>query len=200
LAIPFAARIATMLFFLLRVTVELGVPVAALTWLLFYRLYHRGELARDANHKAIRSSLKAMKAAAKESKTPADSVLHAKWMRLGGGFYGVAALWTLVVMEAGGIVNAIVEPSSVEDMFRGGVVDFGVNLLVGQITTFVQALVWFTWWSGNEHHVFGCIAIAYLGYLAGLNLARRETAVGSRLVGLDWRARVRSWFGDDDDV
>ena len=38
---------------LLYAIVELGLPVAALSWLLFYRLYSRGVLARDADRKAI---------------------------------------------------------------------------------------------------------------------------------------------------
>jgi hypothetical protein len=184
-----------MLLYFLRATVELGLPVAALSWLLFYRLYHRGELARDADRKAIRESLKLIRSEAKKSKTPSDSVLHAKWMRFGGGFYGVAALWTLVVMEASGIIGAIADPSSLEGMFHGGLVEFGVNLLVNQLTSFVQALVWFSWWSGEEHHVFGWIAVAYIGYIVGLNLARHETVLGRRLVGLDRRGRLRSWFG-----
>jgi hypothetical protein len=188
-----------MLLVLLRAIVELGLPVAALSWLLFYRLYHRGDLARDADHKAIRASLKQIKTAAKESKTPTDNALHAKWMRLGGGFYGVAALWTLIVIEASGIINAIVDPASLEEAFSRGVVDFGVNLLVSQITSFVQALVWFTWWSGSQHLGYSSIAVAYVGYLAGLNLARRETAVGSRLVDLGWRTRLRSLFGGQDE-
>ena len=191
-----------MLDHLLRAVVQLGLPVAALSWLLFYRLYHRGELARDADRKAIRSSLKQIRVESKKSKTPADSALHAKWMKFGGGFYGVAALWTLIVIESSGIVGVIVQPSSVEDMFRGGLVDFIVNLFVSQLTTFIQAAVWFNWWSGRQHDVFVWIVVAYAGYLAGLNLARRETAFANRLVGLDWRGRLRSLVtkpGDPED-
>lgn len=75
---------------------ELGLPVAALSWLLFYRLYSRGELARDADHKSIGAGLKSIRKTEKESRLTSDSMLHAKWMKFGGGFYGVAAAWTLI--------------------------------------------------------------------------------------------------------
>lgn len=191
-----------MFLYLLRATVELGLPVAALSWLLFYRLYSRGELARDADHKTIHSNLKQIRQAHKKSKgtgggvlhASVDSILHAKWMKFGGGFYGVAALWTLIVMETGGIVSAIAHPSVLEDMFHDGLIGFIVNLLVNQFTTFIQALVWFSWWGGREHGVLGWVAVAYVGYIAGLNVARSESEFGSRVVGLDWRAQVRSFF------
>jgi hypothetical protein len=189
-----------MLLDLLRATVELGLPVAALSWLFFYRLYSRGELARDADHKAIRSGLKQIRAESKRSQTPADGILHTKWMKFGGGFYGAVALWTIIVLEAGGVVSMIAHPSSIEEMFRGGLVEFIVSLLTSQITTFVQAFTWFTWWSGRGHDPLVWIVVAYAGYIAGLNLARRETALGDRLAGLDWRARLRSWFGGRKDI
>ncbi len=184
---------------LLRAIFELGLPVAALSWLLFYRLYSRGELARDADHKTIQSSLKQVKEATKKSKTHTDNVLHTKWMKFGGGFYGVAALWTLIVIEVGGVVSTLADPSSIKAMFSHGLIEFFVNLLVNQFTTFVQALIWFDWWPGKQHDLVVWIAIAYLGYIAGLNLARRETALGSRVVSWHWRAQLRSWFHRDND-
>ncbi|MBS0302936.1 MAG: hypothetical protein JSR16_12330, partial [Proteobacteria bacterium] len=44
-----------------RAILEIGLPVALLSWLLFYRLYSRGELARDADRKAIGASLKSIR-------------------------------------------------------------------------------------------------------------------------------------------
>lgn len=193
------AGAALMLLYLLRVTFELGLPVAALSWLLFYRLYSRGELARDASHKVIRTDLKQIRQATKKSETPPDSVLHAKWMRFGGGFYGVTALWTLVVIETSGILTAIADPSSIEDLFRHGLVGFIVSLIVGQFTTFLQAILWFDWWPGHGGQTVVWIAGAYVGYLAGLNLARHETEFGSRLVAVDWRSQLRSRSSGDED-
>lgn len=182
---------------LLRAVVELGLPVTALSWLLFYRLFHRGELARDADRKAIRSGLKQIKGETRRSETPSDSVLHRKWMRFGGGFYGTAALWTLIVIEAAGIAGAVAEPSSVEHLFDDGLVGFLVNLVVNQFSAFLQAILWFNWWGGKGYNAVVWMAVAYAGYYAGLALARRESEIGSRVVGLDWRSRLRAWIGGD---
>lgn len=185
------------LFYLLQAVVELGLPVAGLSWLLFYRLYSRGELDRDADHKTIRTSLRQIRKATKASPDHGGNLLHAKWMKFGGGFYGVAALWTLIVLEGGGLLNLILHPSSIEGMFKGGLVDFAVNWLVNQFTTIVQAFTWFSYWPRESGGFFGWIAVAYAGYLLGLNLARREAALVNRLVGFDWRARVRNYLTGD---
>ena len=176
---------------LLRAGLELGLPVAALSWLLFYRLYTRGELARDAGHKAIHASLKEIKKAQKDSEESSDSLLHAKWMKFGGGFYGVAAAWTLLFIEASGIVEVIIHPSIVEQTFRNGPGAFIAKRIAGQVTTLVDASIWFVWWPAKGQGPLVWVAIAYVAYLAGLNLARYETGFGSHVVGLDSRTRWR---------
>jgi hypothetical protein len=190
---------------LLRATLELGLPVAAMTWLLFYRLYSRGDLARDADRKTIDASLKAIRKAGKKSEEPSDSILHTKWMKFGGGFYGVAAAWTLIVNEASGVIGVIVNPSSIEAMFRGGLGDFINHWITNQVGAFVQAAIWFTWWPDKGHGPLVWFVVAYLAYMAGLNLARYETRFGSQVAGLDSRERWRSLIpfgkagkGDDD--
>lgn len=183
----------------LRVIVELGLPVAALSWLLFYRLYSRGELARDADRKSIRAGLKQIKQESKASKTPSDSFLQKKWMKFGGGFYGVAALWTLIVIEVGGAVSTIAHPSSIEDMFHGGPIDIIVNWVANQFSQFLQALLWFNWWSERGSSQAVWFVVALVGYTCGLELARYENAVGTRLVGWDWRAQLRARLGRVED-
>lgn len=166
---------------------EIGLPVAVLSWLLFYRLYSRGELARDADRKAIGASLKSMRKAQKESKETPDSLLHAKWMKFGGGFYGVAAAWTFIYINASGVIGVILHPSTVQDMFRNGIGGFISQQITGQIDTFVDAATWFSWWPGKGHDLIVWFAVAYAAYIAGLELARFETGFGHRVVELDSR-------------
>ncbi len=177
---------------LLYAIVEVGFPVAALSWLLFYRLYSRGVLARDADRKAIDERLAAIRKDEKESEHASDSVLHTKWMKFGGGFYGVAAAWTLIYIEVSGIVGVILHPSVVQDMWHKGIVNFITQQISSQITTLVDAAIWFTWWPQKGHGPLVWFVVAYGGYIAGLNLARYETRFGSRVAELDSRARWRS--------
>lgn len=177
---------------LLRATLKLGLPVAALSWLLFYRLYSRGVLARDADHKTIDASLKTIRKEEKESKEKPDSLVHAKWMKFGGGFYGVAAAWTLIYIEASGIVGVVLHPSVVRDMFHKGIGDFIAQKISGQVTSLVDAATWFSWWPDRGHGPVVWFVVAYVAYIAGLNLARYETSLGGRVVELDSRAWWRS--------
>jgi hypothetical protein len=175
-----------------RAILEIGLPVAALSWLLFYRLYSRGELARDADRKAIGANLKSIRKAQKESRSTSDSLLHTKWMKFGGGFYGVAAAWTLIYIEASGIVGVVLHPSTVQDMFRGGIGGFIAQQISGQVSTFVDAAIWFNWWPGRGHDPLVWFGVAYVAYIAGLELARFETRIGSRVAELDSRERWAS--------
>jgi len=177
---------------LLRAILELGLPVAALSWLLFYRLYSRGVLARDADHKTIGASLKTIRKEQKESEDKPDSLMEGKWMKFGGGFYGVAAAWTLLYIEASGIVDIVAHPSSLLKMFDKGIGGFIAQKISGQVTTFVDAATWFSWWPGRGHSPVVWFVVAYVAYLAGLNLARRETGLGHHVVALDSRAWWRS--------
>lgn len=177
---------------LLRAILELGLPVAALSWLLFYRLYSRGVLARDADRKAIHENLKTIRKEQKESKEKPDSLVHAKWMKFGGGFYGVAAAWTLIYNEASGIVGVVLHPSVVLKMFDNGIGDFIEQKISSQVTSLVDAATWFSWWPGHGHSPVVWLAVAYVAYIAGLNVARYESGFGSRVVELDSRAWWRS--------
>ena len=172
--------------------VELGVPVAVLSWYLFHRLYGRGEIARDASSKDIGATLKAIRKSDKAAKRVSDSLLHAKWMKFGGGFYGVAAVWTLIFIEASGVVGFVAHPSKLQEIVHKGAGDFVGSLISGQITTLVSAATWFLWWPARGHGPLAWIVVAYTAYLGGLNLARYETRFGGRLVELDSRARWRS--------
>lgn len=177
---------------LLYATLELGLPVAALSWLLFYRLYSRGELARNADQKSIDASLKTIRKTEKESKEHSDSMMHAKWMKFGGGFYGVAAAGTLIYIEVSGFVSTVMHPSVVLDMLHKGIGELIKQKIAGQVTTLVDAATWFAWWPDRGRSPVIWFVVAYLAYLAGLNLARYETGFGGRIVELDSRERWRS--------
>lgn len=177
----------------LHAAVELGLPVAGLSWLLFYRLYSRGELARNADHKSIDASLKTIRKAERESKETSDSLVHAKWMKFGGGFYGVAAAWTLIYIEVSGIIGVVLHPSIVLGTLNKGIGNFIAQKISGQVTTMVDAATWFAWWPQKGHNPLAWFVVAYVAYLVGLNLARHEIGFGSRAVELDSREWWRSW-------
>lgn len=157
----------------LVIAVSLALPVTLLSWCLFDRLYAAGRLERGLDRKAFRSQLKRIRV---ESKKDRSDFLNTRWMRFGGGFYGVAALWTFICMELTELAAFLQTFESFAILFEDGIWAVVVRFLVNQLVNFVLAFVWFTWWPGvaGTASIFLWLVVAYAGYLTGLSLAQRN--------------------------
>ncbi|MDO8864036.1 hypothetical protein Q6D67_20320 [Haliea sp. E1-2-M8] len=163
---------------ILVITLTLAVPLALLAWLLFGRLYARGQLERGLDKKSFKASLKRIRS---ESKTNRGDFLHNRWMKFGGGFYGLAAFWTFACIEVTEVTGFILNFPGFAALFADGIPAFFISLAVNQVLNLASALAWVTWWPGQ---VFGAspalwLALAYGGYLCGLQLAQREVTLQS---------------------
>ena len=152
---------------ILKAIIELGLPLALLSWLIFMRLFISGELDRQSDRKGIERGVKKIKASFKgekkrtfAEKSKTDLVFE-KWMYFGSGFYGLAALWTLVVIE-------------VSELIGDGLIAFLFNLAMNQLSNLISAFVWFSYWDGS---MLIWVLVAYAGYLAGIEAARRNLQV-----------------------
>jgi len=160
---------------LLEAALKLGVPVGGLAWFLFYRLYSTGDLDRASNAKSIRKSLKKIKQQKSHIKAT-DSrwvrLLGQNWMRFGGGFYGIAGLWTFIYIEANDVIRFIANLSQFRQLLDDGLIDLVVDFFVNQLTNFITAIVWFSFWPSGSQSIFLWLAIAYCFYWLGIILAR----------------------------
>ena len=111
----------------------LALPVTCLSWLLFHRLYDSGELDRRDNRRALGKSLKAIKKNRKREGAPERDFIHTRWMKFGGGFYGITALWTFVVIEANDITTFVSTFPGLVALFEDGLLNLLVSALVNQI-------------------------------------------------------------------
>lgn len=107
---------------------------------------------------------------------PTGNPLHDKWMKFGGGFYGVVALWTYVVIELQEIYQflmAFTGLSGIADLLS---LDLLIGFLINSIVNFVLAITWFAYWPEvlNSERILLWLIVAYGGYLGGLQLARRR--------------------------
>ncbi|MFT5573790.1 MAG: hypothetical protein ACI9FR_002726 [Cryomorphaceae bacterium] len=93
-----------------------------------------------------------------------------RWMWFGSGFYGLAALWTLLVVEVMDVINFVISFPGLNKLFADGVVSLVVDLVLNQITNIISAFIWFTYW-GNDSVVTWFLT-AYLGYMAGMKVAQ----------------------------
>lgn len=152
--------------------VLMGLPLACMSWFMFSWLYLRGDLDRDADPKALGKSLKSLKK--KRNKTDdryGAGFLLEKWGWFGGGFYGLAGLWTFAVTEAVDIWQ-FVWGFDVAALIERGPIGLLIDFLLNQLLNLLTALLWFTWWPADSMLVW--ILVAYLAYWGGIELARRQ--------------------------
>ncbi len=169
-----------MIFEIFFLTIQLGLPLVLLSWLLFMRLFLSGEVARGAGRKEIDKSIKALKEKFtieqkqdKRSFMPKSKTdfVFGKWMYFGGGFYGLATCWTFLVIEASELGSFIVNFSGVPAQFQDGIIPVLVGLLLGQLGNLLSAFFWFGYWGES---VVLSVLVAYLGYWIGIEAARRN--------------------------
>ncbi|MEX0738961.1 MAG: hypothetical protein WD071_06445 [Pseudohongiella sp.] len=156
--------------------IQLGVPMAVISWLMFNWLYGAGQLPREAGHKAIREHLTFLRKRHKTHKSKNGNYLYKQWLFFGGGFYGLAVLWTLLVIEVGELVGLIAN-FDLAAWFADGVLSLVLNVIVSQFGNIITALLWFAYWpEDGGGAIVAWVITAYGGYLFGIHFAReRET-------------------------
>lgn len=156
---------------ILEAVFKLGVPIVVLSWLLFSWLYREGKLEIKADRKATAGSLKEMKKASKQKGVGGQNYIYDKWMWFGSGFYGLAALWTFLVMELADIFNLFFNFPGFASLLEGGLVNVIIRVLLYQLQNILSAFLWFNYWSEGSPFIW--LVVAYFGYLGGIELAKR---------------------------
>jgi hypothetical protein len=99
--------------------------------------------------------------------------LHRKWMKFGGGFYGVVAFQTYLVIEYNEIMDFIEQYEGVTGLFSQLGPGLLISFFVESIKNFVAAVIWPVTWLQEipaEYLPVWLIA-AWLGYRLGTHLA-----------------------------
>jgi hypothetical protein len=177
--------------------IQLGLPLALLSWLLFMRLFLSGEVDRGAGRKEIDKSIKTLKenftikqkqdrrSFMQKSKT---DLVFEKWMYFGSGFYGLATCWTFLVIEASELISFIVNYSGIPSHFQDGIIPLLVGLLLGQLGNLLSAFFWFGYWGES---VVLSVLVAYSGYWIGIEAARRNLDISTDafLTQIKWKRK-----------
>ncbi len=151
-------------------TFKLGIPVAILAAILLRQMYRKGTLDPQENTKAIDERIKTLR----KEKDPSlkSNLIQSKWMQFGGGFYGLAALWTFVIIELEQLIQFIGNFPGFAELTKNGFVNMIVQLGVEQIKNFVAAMVWFLYWAPQGTAIVVWILVAYVSYLIGDHVAK----------------------------
>jgi hypothetical protein len=158
---------------------KLGLPVACLSWFVLKQLYARGELDRSHDSKAVAENIKQIRKARKHNKTPSADLVQTKWMQFGGGFYGCAALWTFLIIELNELIDLFSNFPGFSTLFENGLISLVVSLLLNQLSNFIAAMIWFSYWTDGGVAIAIWMVTAYLAYLSGMTAARQDWHFGA---------------------
>ena len=104
---------------------------------------------------------------------PGMNPVHAKWLKFGGGFYGVVGLLTYAVVELKELRDFFLGFESLSALFA----QFGFNMLIGlfieAVKNFVVAIAWPVYWLSDirSNYIWAWFVVAYVAYWAGAKLA-----------------------------
>lgn len=158
-----------------------GVPVSVFTLALVWWALQRGYLKESNDTSALRHELKAMSGSAKKKKKQAaleenqkQHPLQKKWAKFGGGFYGIVAFFTYIVIEAREIISTITHLGGFLEFIGQLGFDTIIQMFVQAILNFVFAMIWPAYWMQRIEtgRVWVWFLVAYAGYWAGLKLAQ----------------------------
>lgn len=102
--------------------------------------------------------------------------LHSKWVEFGGGFYGVVAFYTYLLIELGEVKDFF---AGLANLLNQSLVGLLVNFFIQSIMNFVIAITWPVYWLSRIHSeqwlwVIGAYGGYWLGARAAFQVSQRS--------------------------
>lgn len=96
-----------------------------------------------------------------------------KWLSFGGGFYGLVAVLTYIIVEAQEIFDLLSMPSGSEGIFSGISIGMLINFFIDSLMNFITAISWPVYWMNTGNAPFWqWFLAAYGGYFVGKTLVK----------------------------
>ena len=145
----------------------LGLPVGLMSWYLVDRLYQTGRISREDDFQTLRKNVRKIKKNTKKN-TEGFNFAERRWMKFGGGFYGITAFTTWITIELSEALSFVGNFPGLSEMFKDGIGSFILNFFVNQLQNFISALIWFSYWPDEDRSFLTWIAVPYFAYLLGI--------------------------------
>ncbi len=149
--------------------------VAAVSFLLFYLML------KQPNSESLtviegkdKAGMKQLKKELRANRWSWQNVMMSKWVDFGGGFYGVMAVFTYLIVEFNEVVDLITsEASMLETISQLGISDL-VNFFINSLMNFITAITWPAYWvrGASGFHIGVWLLIIYSAYVCGQFLAK----------------------------
>ncbi len=154
-----------------------GIPIGVFTLAIVWWALQRGHFQETLDIKALDREIKAMSRNNKKNKKKDKPDLHPvqkKWAKFGGGFYGIVAFFTYVVVEVTEIITMVINFGGFFGFLKQLDLDVIINMLIEALTNFITAMVWPLYWMRriDTEQTWVWFVMAYVGYWLGLKLAQ----------------------------
>ncbi len=154
-----------------------GLPIAAFTLAIVWWALQQGHFRESLDIKALESEIKAMSKKKKKNLPQSETSLHPvqkKWAKFGGGFYGIVAFFTYIIVEVIELINLVTNFGGFFGFLKQLDFDVIIGIFVNALMNFITAMVWPAYWMRriDTDQTWIWFVIAYLGYWLGLRLAQ----------------------------
>lgn len=133
----------------LKAIVIAGIPVALVSY-FFTRLTSQKIPLKAQNSKELKLELKSAQLETQLENNHEQNIianmLHKKWMRFGGGFYGVMVFITYIHIEVYQIIDFARNFTSFQDFIDSIGLSMIINFFIEAFTNLITAFLWFTYW------------------------------------------------------
>lgn len=165
----------------IRAVVLVGVPICLFTVALVWWGIRKGYFLETDDGQSIKSQIKAMGKKKRTKDQHPQSLLQKKWAKFGGGFYGITAFFTYLVIEVKELIAMIMNFGGFIDFLRHLDVGVIIGFLIEALTNFIAAMVWPVYWMKriDSEQTWLWFVVAYAAYWFGIKAAQKFHQGGS---------------------
>ncbi len=161
-----------------------GIPVGAAAYLMVWWAIRSQYLERTTDMKTFEKSVKRLseRRSGKKKKNadgeqeaeekPRLNPVHNKWLAFGGGFYGLVATITFVIVEIGEVWDFLGNLADSLRQLADFSLDMVISFFINSLMNFFTALAWPVYWIPEVRGEFWIwFLAAYAGYWLGVKAA-----------------------------
>ena len=159
----------------LSAVLVVGLPTGLFTLALVWWAMRSGHLQGSDDSKTLKSQIKALSKRKTEVGGHPQSLLQKKWAKFGGGFYGIVAFLTYIVVEITDALAAVANIGGLGEFLRQLDVGVLIDAFIESLTNFITAMIWPAYWMDriDTQMTWLWFVAAYAGYWFGIKAAHQ---------------------------
>ena len=134
-----------MIFEIIKAIVIAGIPIALFSYYLIILTRKKTQL-KSTNATQLKKELKTVELDKNPDENFMHSMLQKKFLKFGGGFYGILTLITYLHIEIYQLIQFVSNFSGFEKMFESGIVSLIISFIIEAFMNLITAFMWPVYW------------------------------------------------------